>query len=477
MLPRDLQGTPNTPPCYGPPPMGSWHPLSFRDRPIAQGVTYPDEALLESTLARLRQLPPLVTSWEVERLKHHLAEAQEGRRFVLQGGDCAETIADCQPHLIAAKMKILLQMSLVLVHSTMKPVVRIGRMAGQYAKPRSQPWETRTNGDGETRLPNYFGDLVNRAEFTAEARAFDPSLMLSGYQHAALTLNFVRSLTDGGFADLHHPEQWDLSFFENADLSDALRDEYQQSSQDLSRALRFMEALGEVSVDELTRVEFYTCHEGLNLHYESAQTHRVPRRDGHYLLTTHMPWIGERTRQLDHAHVEFFRGIANPVGCKVGPTATVEDVVGLAKALNPRDEPGKLVLISRMGVDNVKDRLPPLLEGVKRSGRRVLWVVDPMHGNTRKSGNGYKTRSFDDIQRELAWTLDAHAAVGTILGGVHFEMTGEDVTECTGGAAGITEDDLSLNYATACDPRLNYRQALEMAFLLGRRMRADQAKG
>ncbi len=457
--------------------MGSWHPFSFRERPIAQGVTYPDDALLQSTVARLRQLPPLVTSWEVERLKQHLAEAQEGRRFVLQGGDCAETIADCQPALIAAKMKILLQMSLVLVHSTMKPVVRIGRMAGQYAKPRSQPWETRTDGDGETRLPNYFGDLVNRSEFTAEARAFDPSLMLSGYHHAALTLNFVRSLADGGFADLHHPEQWDLSFVDNADLPDGLRDEYQRSSQDLSRALRFMEALGEVSVDELTRVEFYTCHEGLNLHYESAQTHTVPRRDGHYLLTTHMPWIGERTRQLDHAHVEFFRGIENPVGCKVGPTATVEDVVGLAKVLNPRDEPGKLVLISRMGVDNVKDRLPRLLEGVKASGRRVLWVVDPMHGNTRKSANGYKTRSFDDIQREIAWTLDAHAAAGTILGGVHFEMTGEDVTECTGGAAGITEDDLSLNYATACDPRLNYRQALEMAFLLGRRMRADQAKG
>jgi 3-deoxy-7-phosphoheptulonate synthase len=456
--------------------MSTWHPLSFRDRPIAQGVDYPDEAKLEATLTRLRQLPPLVTSWEVERLKSHLAEAQEGKRFVLQGGDCAETLADCQPHLISAKMKILLQMSLVLVHSTMMPVVRIGRMAGQYAKPRSKKWEVRSTADGDVTLPNYFGDLVNRSEFDAESRAFDPTLMLTGYQHASMTLNFVRSLMDGGFADLHHPEQWDLAFFQNADLSDELREEYQRTSKDLSRALRFMEALGELSVDELSRVEFYTCHEGLNLHYESAQTHKVPRREGQYLLTTHMPWIGERTRQLDHAHIEFFRGIANPIGVKVGPTATVDDVVGLAEALNPSDEAGKLVLITRMGVDKVKDCLPPLLESVRKTGRKVLWVVDPMHGNTRKASSGFKTRSFDDIQREIAWTLDAHAQAGTILGGVHFEMTGEDVTECTGGAAGITDEDLSLNYATACDPRLNYRQALEMAFLLSRRLRADQAK-
>jgi 3-deoxy-7-phosphoheptulonate synthase len=456
--------------------MTEWHPLSWRDRPIKQGVTYPDEALLDTTLTRLRTLPPLVTSWEVERLKEILAEAQEGRRFVLQGGDCAETLDDCQPDLISAKMKILLQMSLVLVHSTMKPVVRIGRMAGQYAKPRSQAWEVRQTADGEVKLPNYFGDLFNRNEFTAESRAFDPTLMLTGYQHASMTLNFVRSLAEGGFADLHHPEQWDLDFFENADLSDELRAEYQRSSADLSRALRFMEAMGEVAVDDLNRIDFYTCHEGLNLHYESAQCHRVPRREKPYLLTTHLPWIGERTRQLDHAHVEFFSGIANPVGVKVGPTATVEEVVGVVDALNPSDEPGKIVLITRQGVANVKTTLPPILEGIKKSGRKVLWIVDPMHGNTRKSAEGIKTRSFADIQNEIAFTLDAHEAAGTILGGVHFEMTGEDVTECTGGAAGIRDEDLSLNYATACDPRLNYRQALEMAFLLGRRMRADQAR-
>lgn len=456
--------------------MTDWHPLSWRDVPIKQGVTYADEALLDTTLTRLRKLPPLVTSYEIEHLKELLAEAQEGKRFILQGGDCAETLDDCQPDLVSAKMKILLQMSLVLVHSTMKPVVRIGRLAGQYAKPRSQAWEVRQTSDGEVKLPNYFGDLFNRSAFTPESRAFDPTLMLTGYQHAAMTLNFVRSLAKGGFADLHHPEQWDLSFFGNADLSDELRAEYQRSSKNLSRALRFMEAMGEVSIDDLNRVDFFTSHEGLNLHYESAQCHTVPRRDRPYLLTTHLPWIGERTRQIDHAHVEFFKGIANPVGVKVGPTATVEEVLGVIDVLNPRDEPGKIVLITRQGMSNVKTTLPPILRGISKAGRKVLWIVDPMHGNTRKSAEGIKTRSFDDIQKEIAWTLDAHEEAGTHLGGVHFEMTGEDVTECTGGAAGIRDEDLSLNYATACDPRLNYRQALEMAFLLGRRMRADQAR-
>ena len=456
--------------------MTTWSPLSFRKFPIAQGLDYPDTERLEATLERLRDMPPLVTSWEIERLKQQLAEAQEGKRFVLQGGDCAETLADCRPQVISAKIKILMQMSLVLVHSSMKPVVRIGRMAGQYAKPRSKAWEVRPSAHGDVQLPNYFGDLVNRAEFTPEARAFDPTLMLAGYQHAAMTLNFVRSLTEGGFADLHHPEQWDIDFFKDADLSDELRAEYRATSHDLGRALRFMEALGELSVDDLTRVQFFTSHEGLNLHYESAQARDVPRRPGHYLLTTHLPWIGERTRQLDHAHVEFFRGIQNPVGVKVGPTATPDDLVRLSEVLNPDDEPGKLVLISRMGRANVRQKLPALLEGVKRSGRRVLWIVDPMHGNTHSTAGGIKTRSFDDIQTEIAWTMDAHAEAGTILGGVHFEMTGEDVTECTGGAAGIREEDLGINYASACDPRLNYRQALEMAFLIGRRLRADQAR-
>lgn len=449
-----------------------WHPNSWREHPVAQAIAYPDEPALRAVVDRLRTMPPLVTSWEIERLKKHIAEAQEGKRFVLQGGDCAETLADCQPGVISAKLKILLQMSLVLVHGAMKPVVRIGRMAGQYAKPRSQPLEMRTmEGEGNVALPNYFGDLVNRCEFTEDARAPDPRLLLTGYQHAAMTLNFVRSLTEGGFADLHHPEQWDLAFFEHARLPAQLREEYVSTSRRLSEALRFMEALGEKTIDDLTRVEFYTSHEGLHLEYESAQTSAVPRREGWYCLTTHLPWIGERTRQLDGAHVEFFRGIANPVGVKIGPNAKRDELLSLIETLNPKDEAGKLVLITRMGVNRVSDALPPLLTAVKESGRRVLFICDPMHGNTQGTSSGRKTRDFNDILREVELTMSAHASVGTVFGGVHFEMTGEDVTECTGGAEGLTEGDLALNYASACDPRLNYRQSLEMALSIARRLR------
>jgi 3-deoxy-7-phosphoheptulonate synthase len=326
--------------------------------------------------------------------------------------------------------------------------------------------------DGTRReLPSYFGDLVNRAEFTPEARAADPHMLVEAYQHAALTLNFIRSLSAGGFADLHHPEYWDLSFFHHAALSEELRAEYLRTSQQLSEALRFMEALGETSIDDLTRVEFFTSHEGLNLHYESAQTRTVPRRAGYWDLTTHLPWIGERTRQLDGAHLEFFRGIENPVGVKIGPSITPEELITLVDLLNPKDEPGKLVLITRMGAGKVKDRLPPLLDRIRAEGRRVLWICDPMHGNTHATASGIKTRSFDDILREVEATIDVHTAAGTVFGGVHFELTGEDVTECVGGAAGITEADLTTNYATACDPRLNYRQALEMAFGITRRLR------
>jgi 3-deoxy-7-phosphoheptulonate synthase len=450
-----------------------WTPESWRARPVAQGIQYPDPAALGRAVDTLRNLPPLVTSWEIERLKRHLAAAQEGRRFVLQGGDCAETLADTRPRVISAKLKILMQMSLVLVHGAMKPVVRIGRMAGQYAKPRSQPTETRRGEDGrDVELPNYFGDLVNRADFTPEARAADPNLLLAGYHHAAMTLNFVRSLTEGGFADLHHPEQWDLAFFENVILPASLREEYQRTSRQLSEALRFMEALGEKTIEDLTRVEFYTSHEGLNLEYESAQTRAVPRREGWYCLTTHLPWIGERTRQLDGAHVEFFRGIENPVGIKLGPTTKPDDALRLIETINPHDEAGKIVLITRMGVRRAGDALPGLLAAVKASGRRVLWISDPMHGNTQGTMSGRKTRDFGDILREVEITMDAHAAAGTVFGGVHFEMTGEDVTECTGGADGLTEGDLHVNYATACDPRLNYRQSLEMAFSIARRLRA-----
>jgi 3-deoxy-7-phosphoheptulonate synthase len=447
--------------------MSAWTPTSYRSRTAAQAIAYPDPAALERVVEELRVLPPLVTSWEIERLKSLLAEAQEGKRFVLQGGDCAETFADCRSTILSAKLKILLQMSLVLVHGAQRPVVRIGRFAGQYAKPRSTPTETR---DGVT-LPNYFGDLVNRAAFTAEARTPDPTLLLAGHYHAAMSMNFVRSLAAGGFADLHHPEQWDLSFTHSASLSPALQAEYRRASEQLAEGLRFMEALGETSIDELTRVEMYASHEGLHLPYEAAQTRRVPRRAGYYCLSTHLPWIGERTRALDGAHVELFRGVQNPIGVKLGPSARPGDVAALVERLNPSDEPGKMVLITRMGAAKVDGALPPILEAVQASGRRVLWICDPMHGNTTTLASGKKTRAFEDILSEIERTAAVHARVGTLLGGVHFELTGEDVTECTGGADALTEADLETAYETACDPRLNYRQSLEMAFLLARILR------
>jgi 3-deoxy-7-phosphoheptulonate synthase len=442
----------------------SWSPTSWETKVVEQETRYEDPAELRAVVARLRALPPLVTSWEVERLKSLIAEAQVGKRFLLQGGDCAETIADCRSDVITNKLKILLQMSLVLIHAGKKPVIRVGRLAGQYAKPRSKPTETR----GGVELPSYFGDLVNRPEFTAAARRADPQLLIAGYTHAALTLNFIRSLSAAGFADLHHPEYWDLSFFRRVDLNPAVREEYERTTSELSQALRFMEALGETTVDDLTRVDFFTSHEGLNLHYEAAQTRTVPRRPGHYALTGHLPWIGERTRALEGAHVEFFRGVRNPIGVKVGPKAPPEEIVRLVERLNPEDEPGRIVLITRIGADQVEARLPPLVRAIKGAGRRVLWVSDPMHGNGITTASGLKTRDFEQILREIERSFDVHAGLGSILGGVHFELTGEDVTECIGG--GISESDLDRNYLSVCDPRLNYAQALEMAFLLGRRL-------
>jgi 3-deoxy-7-phosphoheptulonate synthase len=446
--------------------MSTWSPSSWKTKPITQDVRYEDPKEVEDVVAALGRLPPLVTSWEVERLRELLAEAQQGRRFLLQGGDCAESLSDCRSDIITNRQKIILQMSLVLIHGGHRPVIRVGRIAGQYAKPRSKPTEVR----GGVELPSYFGDLVNRPEFTPEARRADPKLLLACYHHAAMTLNFVRSLSDGGFADVHHPEYWDLSFFRQAAVPGELREEYEQTTRKLSEALRFMEALGERTVADLTRVDFYTSHEGLNLHYESAQTRQVPWRQGWYDLTTHLPWIGERTRALDGAHVEFFRGIRNPVGVKLGPSVSPEDAVRLAEALNPDNEPGKLVLITRMGAQKVAHALPPVVEAMRRAGRLVLWVCDPMHGNTVSTSSGIKTRNFQDVLREVEQSFDVHEKLGSYLGGVHFELTGEDVTECVGGAVGITEQDLERNYATLCDPRLNYRQALEMSFHIARRM-------
>lgn len=439
----------------------TWNIDSWKTKTLAQEIAYEDPSAVEAVVAKLRKLPPLVTSWEVEKLKENIAEAQAGKRFLLQGGDCAETLDDCQSGIIANKLKILLQMSVVLIHAAKKPVVRVGRLAGQYAKPRSKPTEER---NGVT-LPSYFGDLVNRPDFTPEARRADPRAMLDAYAHSGLTLNFVRSLSAAGFADLHHPEYWDMDFLSRADLPAELREEYEQTTEKLSEAMRFMEALGERSVDQLSRVDFYTSHEGLNLHYEAALTRPVPRREGQYLLSTHMPWIGERTRQLDGAHVEFFRGIENVMGVKLGPKVDPQEVVRLFTALSPTNEPGKLVAITRMGAKDVERALPPIVEAVQRSGRRVLWICDPMHGNTVSTANGFKTRNFDDILKELEGSFAVHRELGSELGGVHFELTGEDVTECIGG--GLSEADLDKNYASVCDPRLNYRQALEMAFRIG----------
>jgi len=411
----------------------------------------------------LARLPPLVTSWEIESLKGHLGKAAAGEAFLLQGGDCAESFDDCDSHAIAAKLKILLQMSLVLVHGTRKGVIRVGRIAGQYAKPRSANTEVR----GEVELPSYRGDLVNRPPFTADDREPNPNLLLRGYERAALTLNFIRSLIDGGFADLHHPENWDLDFAQHSELAK----EYERIVESIQESVSFMEVVTQTRFSNMRRVEIYTSHEGLSLLYEQAQTRQVPNREGWYNLTTHMPWIGKRTAELDGAHVEYFRGIRNPVGVKVGPGSSPEWLTELLNALHPDNEPGRLVLIHRFGADKISDELPPLLEAVKKTGKNVLWVSDPMHGNTETTEDGTKTRHFDNILSEITQAFEAHKEVGTRLGGVHFEMTGEDVTECIGGARGLSAGGLKRAYKTRVDPRLNYEQALEMSILLARQLR------
>ena len=438
-----------------------WKPTSWRDKPVLQQPTYPDPREVERAVAELARLPPLVTSWEIETLKEELAEAARGERFLLQGGDCAESFDECDSDAIAAKLKILLQMSLLLLYGTRKRIIRVGRFAGQYAKPRSADVEER---DG-VQLPSYRGDLVNRLEFDQEARRPDPQRMLRGYERAALTLNFIRSLVDGGFADLHHPEYWDLGFVEHSPLA---RD-YQRMVNSIADSVVFLETLAGREIGQMERVEFFTSHEGLHLLYEQSQTRGVPRRSGWWDLSTHFPWIGMRTADPGGAHVEFFRGVRNPVGVKVGPGMTPEWLGDLLEILHPDDEPGRLTLIHRFGAGKVRDCLPPLVETVKRSGKTVTWVCDPMHGNTQKTEGGLKTRRFEDILSELEHAMDVHAEMDSVLGGVHFELTGEDVTECTGGARGLADADLERAYRSQVDPRLNYEQALEMAMLIARR--------
>jgi 3-deoxy-7-phosphoheptulonate synthase len=447
----------------------SWHPASWQSKPAQQQPRYEDPAAVERIVAELSRLPPIVVSWEVDALRERLAAVQRGQAFVLQGGDCAETFADCESDQIAKKLKILLQMSLVLLHGLKKPIVRVGRMAGQYAKPRSADTETRHG----ISLPSYRGDLVNRPEFTPEARAADPNLLLRGYERAALTLNFVRALVDGGFADLHHPEYWDLGFVKHSPLKDAFR----SIAESIADALDFFEGINGRPVHETTHASFYASHEGLLLLYEQAQTRFIPRQQRWYNLSTHMPWIGMRTAQLDGAHVEYFRGISNPVAVKVGSGMDAAWAQGLVATLNPQSQPGRLTFIHRFGVKDIEKCLPPLIEAVRQTGETVIWVCDPMHGNTETTTGGIKTRRFENILKEIELAFRIHAEMGSYLGGVHVELTGEDVTECTGGARGLTDADLQRAYRSSVDPRLNYEQALELALLIAERSHAKRRLG
>ncbi len=431
-----------------------WHPASWQSCVVSQQPIYPDKDRVDQVVAVLSRFPPLVTSWEVENLRSHIAAAQRGDAFLLQGGDCAESFNDVNSDKIANTLKILLQMSLVLLYGYKKPIIRVGRMAGQYAKPRSADTESK---DGVT-LPSYRGDLINRAPFNESGRTPDPELMLRGYKHAAMTLNFIRALIDGGFADLHHPEYWDLDFVRHSPLAD----EYHRIVNAISESVDFMETVSGQPVHEAGRVDFFASHEGLHLLYEQAQTRFLPHQDGWYNLTTHFPWIGMRTANLDGAHVEYFRGIRNPIGIKVSASMTPEWLQGLLRVLNPANQPGRITLIHRFGARQIADGLPPLIEAVRSAGATVLWTCDPMHGNTEHTSDGRKTRRFENIASELEQAFRIHQELGSRLGGVHFELTGENVTECIGGARGLTEGDLARAYRSQVDPRLNYEQALEL---------------
>jgi len=432
-----------------------WHPASWTSKPAAQQAKYPDQAELDRVVSDLSRLPPIVTSWEVDALKAEIARAQRGEAFILQGGDCAETFDECTSEDVVAKLKILLQMSLVILFGMKKPVVRVGRMAGQYAKPRSADLETR---DGVS-LPSFRGDLVNRSPFTPQDRIPDPQLILRGYERAALTLNFVRSLIDGGFADLHHPEYWDLNWVGHS----AMADEYRKIVASISDSLDFLETISGSPVHKTQRANIYAAHEGLHLHYEQAQTRYLDRRQRWYDLTTHFPWIGMRTAEMDGAHVEFFRGVSNPIGIKIGPGMTREWLQDLIRVLNPNNEPGRLTLIHRFGAKSIDEHLPDMIKAAKETGSPVLWICDPMHGNTESTAGGVKTRRFDNVVAELEAAFRIHEANSSHLGGVHLELTGDNVTECTGGARGLTDGDLARAYKSTVDPRLNYEQAMEVA--------------
>jgi 3-deoxy-7-phosphoheptulonate synthase len=441
-----------------------WAPNSWRSRPIRQQPVYRSPEAVERALATVRALPPLVSEGEVLALRAGLASVSRGEAFLLQGGDCAERFIDCNARAIEAKLKILLQMSLVLTWGARMPIVRVGRMAGQYAKPRSKDVETI---DG-VELQSYRGDHVNGIDARPEEREPDPDRMVQAYFRSAATLNYARALVDGGFADIHRLHDWDLGFVR----SPVKRAQYEDLFRRIEDALAFIQATGS-GAPSLRRVDLYTSHEGLLLPYEEAQTVCI---DGRWFnLGAHMLWIGDRTRQIDGAHVEYFRGIENPIGIKVGPTSTVSDLLALLRVIEPENRPGRVTIISRMGASKVASHLPAMVEAVRECGAKVVWTCDPMHGNTVQTDSGYKTRSFEDVLEEVRRTFDCLERSGAHLGGVHLELTGEDVTECTGGAQELSEADLSRNYATFCDPRLNYGQSLEVALLMAARLVSRRA--
>ncbi len=447
-----------------------WTPSSWRGRPIQQAPTYPDAAAAQAVEARLRRYPPLVFAGEARRLKQQLALAAEGRAFVLQGGACAESFGEFTADIIRDTFRVLLQMSVVLTFGAKVPVVKLGRMAGQFAKPRSSDTETVAGHS----LPAYRGDIINGADFTAASRIADPARMETGYFQSAGTLNLLRAFASGGYANLHQVHRWNLGFVARSPL--AAR--YQDLAQRIDETLGFMGACGLTSnAPQINETEFYTSHEALLLPYEQALTRVDSTTDEWYGCSAHFLWIGDRTRQPDGAHVEFLRGVRNPIGIKVGPNSTADDVRRLLDILNPDDEAGRITLVSRMGAEGVRRHLPPLLRGVREAGRRVTWLCDPMHGNTISTASKVKTRSFDAILAEVRGFFDVAAGEGAPPGGVHVEMTGQDVTECVGGAHQLTEADLGDRYETFCDPRLNAEQSLELAFLIAGELTARRRAG
>ena len=449
-----------------------WSPSSWRSKPVQQVPAYPDQAALQAVEAQLAGFPPLVFAGEARKLKRALGKVANGEAFLLQGGDCAESFAEHSADNIRDFFRLFLQMAVALTFAGSSPVVKVGRVAGQFAKPRSAPNEK----IGDVELPSYRGDVVNGIEFTPEARIPDPERQLMAYRQSAATLNLIRAFANGGYANLENAHRWMLGFVKDSPQSGR----YQEISDRITEALDFMRAIGidPEAHPEMRTTDFYTSHEALLLGYEQAMT-RVDSTTGDYYATSgHMIWIGDRTRQPDHAHVEYFRGIKNPIGLKCGPSLDPEELIRLIDILNPTNEAGRLTLIARFGADKAEAHLPALVRAVKREGRSVVWSCDPMHGNTVKAGSGYKTRPFDMILSEVKTFFEVHQAEGTHAGGIHLEMTGKNVTECTGGARAISDMDLHDRYHTHCDPRLNAEQALEMAFLVAELLKKERlAKG